>query len=202
MAAAGVGRRPVMCERDTAGLRVLMKKAAVALASADVPFALAGGAAAYARGAAPSSHDVDFVVRPGDVPAATAALAAAGLRLAEPPEDWLVKAFDGDHMLDLIFCLAGRPVTTELLKRADVRDVDSIRLPVLSATDLVISWLGSFTEHHADFARTLALVRPIREQVDWPAVRAATSDSAFAAAFLVLVERLHVIKPEEVPSSG
>jgi hypothetical protein len=41
------------------------------------------------------------------------------------------------------------------------------------------------------------MVRPIREQADWAAVRAAAGDSAFAAAFLVLLERLGVIEPEE-----
>jgi hypothetical protein len=60
------------------------------------------GAAAYARGAGPPEHDVDFVTCPGAVPAAVAALAGAGLRVEEPPEGWLVKGFDGDHMLDLI----------------------------------------------------------------------------------------------------
>jgi hypothetical protein len=167
-----------------------------------VRFALAGGAAAYARGATLPEHDVDFVVRPQDVPGATAALAEAGLRLVDPPEDWLVKAFDGDDMLDLIFCLAGEPVTADLLDRADVLEVAGARLPVLTATDLVISWLRAFREDYADFARVLAMARPIREQADWRAVRAATRGSAFAVAFLVLLERLHVIEPEEVPASG
>lgn len=183
------------------GLLALMTKAAGALTSAGVPFAVAGGAAAYARGGLPPEHDIDFVVRPGDVPAATAALAGAGLRLVDPPEDWLVKAFNGDDMLDLIFCLAGEPVTADLLDRAGVVKVGAARLPVLTATDLVISWLRAFSEAHADFARVLAMVRPIREQPDWPAVRAATRGSAFAAAFLVLLEQLHVIEPAEVPAS-
>jgi hypothetical protein len=188
--------------QSAAGLLALLKTAADAMTSAGVPFALAGGAAAYARGGLPPEHDIDFVVRPADVPAAMAALAGAGLRVVDPPEDWLVKAFDGDDMLDLIFCLAGEPVTTELLDRAGPLDVGTARLPVLAVTDLVISWLRAFSDQHADFARVLAMVRPIREQADWPAVRAATGGSAFAAAFLVLLERLRVIEPEEVSAGG
>ena len=179
-----------------------MRKAAAALTSVGVPFAVAGGAAAYARGGGPPEHDIDFVIRPEDVPAASAALAGAGLRMVDPPEDWLIKAFDRDDMLDLIFCLAGEPVTTDLLDRAGMLEVEAARLPVLAGTDLVVSWLRAFSERHADFARVLAMVRPIREQADWRAVRAATRSSAFAAAFLVLLERLHVIEPEEVPVSG
>jgi hypothetical protein len=97
----------------------------------------------------------------------------------------------------VIYELMGVPVTPELLQRAGVLDVAAIRLPVLSATDLVISWLRAFTEHDADFARTLAHVRPIREQVDWPAVRAATHGSPFAAAFLVLLSGLGIIEAAE-----
>jgi hypothetical protein len=192
----------MMHAEGAAGLLALMKKAAAALTSAGVPYAVAGGAAAYARGGPAPEHDIDFVVRPQDVPAGIAALAGAGLRLVDPPEDWLVKAFDGDDMLDLIFCLAGEPVTADLLDRAEMLDVEAVRMPVLTVTDLVISWLRAFSEQYADFARVLAMVRPVREQADWRAVRAATRGSAFAAAFLVLLERLYVIEPEEVPASG
>jgi len=38
-----------------------LKKAAGVLRDEDLPYALAGGAAAYARGAMPPTHDVDFV---------------------------------------------------------------------------------------------------------------------------------------------
>jgi BON domain len=64
---------------------------------------------------------------------------------------------------------------------------------VLDATDLVVSWLRSFSEHHADFADTLTNVRPMREQVRWDRVRQETSGSAFARSFLVLLEGLGVI---------
>lgn len=192
----------MMHRQGAAGLLALMATAADALTCAGVPFALAGGAAAYARGGTPPEHDVDFVIRPQDVRAATTALAGAGLRVVDPPEDWLVKAFDGDAMLDVIFCLSDEPVTADLLGRAGVLEVQGVRLPVLAATDLAISWLRAFSEDYADFGRVLAMVRPIREQADWAAVRAATRGSAFADAFLVLLERLHVIDPEEVPGRG
>lgn len=170
-----------------------LKAAASALLSAGVPFALAGGSAAYARGAAPPFHDVDFVIMESDVSAAAKALTDAGMRVEFPPEDWLIKAFDDDRMVDLIFRLAGEPVTEELLRRADEMDVAAIRMPVLNATDLVLSWLKSFSEHHADFAGTLTCVRPLREQVDWATVRAEIGHSPFGHSFLVLLEGLKVI---------
>lgn len=177
----------------SAPLLEAMKKAATLLRQAGVPFALAGGGAAYARGAAPPVHDIDFVIVEADADAAAQALAGGGMTVQRPPEGWLIKAFDSDQMIDLIHVLGGVPVTADLLGRAEELDVAAIRLPVLDATDLVLSWLRSFTEHHADFAGTLTCVRPLREQVDWELVRRETSQSAFARAFLVLLEGLGVI---------
>jgi hypothetical protein len=180
-----------------------MKKAATILRKAGLPFALAGGGAAYARGAAPPLHDVDFVIGQADAEAAAHALAASNMKIERPPEGWLIKAFDGDQMVDLIYFLGGVPVTREMLDRAEEMDVEAIRLPVLDATDLVVSWLRSFSEHHADFADTLTNVRPMREQVDWDRVRRETSGSAFARSFLVLLEGLGVIDgPGTEPGTG
>ena len=175
------------------GLLETMKRAAAALKQAGVRFALAGSAAAYARGAAVPTHDVDFLLEQRDAPAAASALARCGMRIVEPPEGWLIKAFDGGAMVDLIFQLSGHPATAEVLGRATDMDVAAVTMPVLDATDLVISWLSSFTEHHADFAATLTCVRPLREQADWQKVRKETRDSPFADAFLLLLERLRVV---------
>lgn len=178
-----------------------MKKAAAILQQAGIPFALAGGAAAYARGGAPPVHDVDFVVLAEDSDAVAVVFANAGMTVERPPEGWLIKAFDEDRMIDLIYVLAGQPVNWQLLDRAERINVAAIEMPVLGATDLVLSMLRSMTEHHADFALTLTCVRPMREQVDWSEVRAAVNGSAFGRAFLVLLEELDVI-PGSAESAG
>ena len=175
-----------------------LKRAATVLRQAGIPFALAGGGAAYARGAAPPMHDIDFVIMEKDVDKAAEAYAAAGMPVERPPEGWLIKTFNGDHMIDLIYSLAGQPVTWQLLDRAEELSVAAMPMPVLGATDLVLSWLESFSEHHADFAGTLTCVRPMREQVDWEEVRARTKDSPFARAFLVLLEGLDILPGQPV----
>ena len=90
-------------DSDDQPLRVAMKKVATALKGANVPFALSGGYASWARGGPEPVHDVDFVLLADDVPHALQVLDAAGLRVVEPPEDWLVKVYDGDALVDLIF---------------------------------------------------------------------------------------------------
>lgn len=178
-----------------------MKKAAAVLQQAGIPFALAGGAAAYARGGAPPVHDVDFVILAEDSDAAAVVFAEAGMTVERPPEGWLIKAFDEDRMIDLIYVLAGQPVNWQLLDRAERINVAALEMPVLGATDIVLSMLRSMSEHHADFALTLTCVRPMREQVDWSEVREALDGSAFARAFLVLLEELDVIPGSAAPVS-
>ena len=80
-----------------------MKRAAAALRDADVPFLLGGGLAGWARGGPPTEHDVDLFVRPDDAERALEALVGAGMKPERPPEGWLLKAYDGDTLIDLIF---------------------------------------------------------------------------------------------------
>ncbi|MGK5554126.1 nucleotidyltransferase [Actinomadura kijaniata] len=176
------------------GLLLSLKRAASVLQEADVDFALAGGCAAYARGAAQSTHDVDFVLRESDVPEAVRVLTAAGMEHRECPENWLTKIYDGEQLIDLIFSPAGRTVDDELLKRAEVMTVAAVRMPVLRADDLVIMRLLAFTETTCDFSGFLHVCRSLREQVDWPRVAAQTAGSPYAYAFLTLLHRLGVIE--------
>ena len=73
-----------------------MKRAAAALRDAGVPYLLGGGLAAWARGGPPTEHDVDFFVYPADAERALGALVDAGMHAERPPEEWLLKAWDGD----------------------------------------------------------------------------------------------------------
>ncbi|MFD1536538.1 nucleotidyltransferase [Nonomuraea guangzhouensis] len=171
-----------------------LKRASSGLKDAGVKFALAGGCAAYARGAAPSLHDVDFVLTEHDVPAALEALRGIGFTTAKPPEDWLVKAYDEDRLVDLIFRVSDQPITDELLDRAEPMTASAVIVPVLEATDLVISWLLPLSEHACDYGALLPQVRALREQVNWPRVAAVVAGSPYATTFLTLLERLAVLE--------
>jgi hypothetical protein len=170
-----------------------MKRGAAALREADVPFVLGGGLASWARGGPSSDHDVDFVVRPEDAEKAVRVLADAGMRTEKPPEGWLYKAYDGDVMIDVIFEPATGPVTDEVLERADDIEVLSTRMKVMALEDIMVTKLLALNETHLDMKGSLEMARAVREQVDWDEVRKRTSDSAYAKAFLALVEELGII---------
>jgi hypothetical protein len=178
-------------------LRDAMKKVATTLKGSNVPFALSGGYASWARGGPEPTHDVDFVILEDDVPHALQVLEGAGLRVVQPPEDWLVKVYDGDALVDLIFRPSEQPVTREQLDQADEMRVDSVRMPVQSATDLMVSKLLVLGEHYCDLARLFPHVRALREQVDWPSLRAKVDHSPFARAFIGLCIDLGLLPGEE-----
>lgn len=173
-----------------ADLLETVKTAAVELKKADLPFALCGGWAVYARGGPRSEHDADFAVREQDVPRALEVLEAAGFTRGDAPEDWLAKVWDRGNLVDLIFRLSGEPVSDENFAQVEVIEVGSVQMPVLGATDLVVTKLTTYREHYCDFATSLPMVRALREQVDWDAVRERTKQSPYAEAFLLLADRL------------
>jgi len=174
-----------------ADLLETVKKAAVALKKADVPFAVCGGWAVYARGGPRSEHDADFALLERDVPTALDALLAAGFTADdEAPEDWLAKVWDRGNLVDLIFRLSGEPVSEDILGRVEIIEVGSVQMPVLSATDLVVTKLLTYRDHYADFGSSLPMVRALREQVDWSEVRQRTAHSPFAEAFIFLADKL------------
>ncbi|MGV9821748.1 nucleotidyltransferase family protein [Nocardia xishanensis] len=169
-----------------------LTRAANTLHDAEIRFAVAGGCAVYARGGPSSDHDVDLFVKPTDISRAIQALAKAGLRVCEPPEDWLSKVYDGDTLVDVIYRPNCRDVTDELLDRATVMRVGPTVAPVISATDLMIDKLLVFDAHRLDLSPLLHIARDLREQVDWAAVRSQTKQSPYARAFLGLVDDLGI----------
>ena len=175
---------------EDADLLETVKKAAVELKRADIPFALCGGWAVYARGGPRSEHDADFAIIETDVPRALDVLQAAGFTVGDAPEDWLAKVWDRGNLVDLIYRLSGEPVTPATIARVEQLEVGSVLMPVLAATDLVAAKLLTYRDHYCDFATSLPMVRALREQVDWPQVRARTGHSPFAEAFLLLADRL------------
>lgn len=170
-----------------------MKRAAAVLRDAGIPFALGGGLACWAYGAPQSQHDVDFMVRPEDARAAQQALAQAGFRPEDPPEDWLLKVYDGDVLIDLIFRPANMPITQEMLDRAELRDVMAMRMKVLRLEDVVSSQLLALHDHLVNYTGLLATARSVREKIDWDEVRARTMHSPYARAFFALLAELDVL---------
>jgi hypothetical protein len=174
---------------------VTLKRTVAALRDAGIPFAVVGGLACWARGGPASESDVDVVVLPDDAERAQAALEEAGMKPEVPPEEWLLKAHDGDVTVDVIFHPSGLEVTPEVLGRADDLQVQAVTMPVLPLEDVLVTQLLSLGEHYLAYAPLVATARAVREQVDWDDVRRRTAESAFARAFFTMTEGLGVVPP-------
>jgi hypothetical protein len=169
-----------------------MRRCAAVLRDNDVSYALGGSVAAWARGGPQTCRDLDFVVAAADASRAQDALVAAGMRPERPPEDWLLKVYDGPVLVDLIFELTGVEIPGAL-QRAEVLPVAAIDMPVLALEDVLTAKLLAFNDHYLDFTGPLQIVRALREQIDFEALRRATGSSPYARAFLALVEELDLV---------
>jgi hypothetical protein len=180
-------------EQEFERLLEAMKRAAGIMRDADIPFVLGGGLACWARGAPRTEHDVDFLVKPEDAERARETLERAGMRTEQPPEGWLLKAFDGDVLIDLIFDPNGGPVDDGTFERADDLEVHATRLKVAALEDVLVQKLLALTEQDPDFSSVLDIARSLREQIDWDDVRARTETSPFAKGYFTLLDELEIV---------
>jgi hypothetical protein len=180
-------------EPDFAAIAEAAKTAAAVLLRAEIPFALGGGLACWARGGPKTEHDVDFFVTRENAGRALEALAAAGYRTERPPEQWLLKAWVDDVLVDLIFDPSGGPVTDEWIERAEHAEFLALRLPLARLEDVLVTKASALSEQDPDFASVLEIARAVREQIDWEEVRERTNGKPFAKAFLTLVDELDIV---------
>jgi predicted nucleotidyltransferase len=179
-------------DRDFELLIQTMKRAGAALRDAGIPFMVGGGLAVWARGGARTEHDVDILLKPEDAERAQQALVDAGMRPDRPPEDWLLKAWDGEVLVDLIFCPIEGPVTQEQIDSAEELNLMAMNMKVARLEDVLASKLLALKEQEPDFGQVIDFARSCREQIDWDEVRGRTQDSPMAKAFFTLVEELGV----------
>ena len=180
-------------DQDFEQLLVSMKRAAGVLNDTEIPFVLGGGLACWARGAPKTEHDVDLLVRPEDAERAQEALAKAGMRPEKPPEGWLLKVYDGDVLIDLIFRPQDGPIDDGTFERAEELEVHAMPLKVAALEDVIVQKLLALREQEPDYSGVLEIARALREQVDWDDVRERTESSAFAKAYFTLLDELEIV---------
>jgi hypothetical protein len=184
-------------EQQFAEIEHALKTAVASLREAGIPFLLGGSLASWARGGPETRHDLDIMIKPEDADRALQTLEDAGMRPERPPEEWLVKAWCGDTLVDLIYCPKGMPMDDEVIARGEELSVLGMQIRVMALEDVMATKLMALTEHSLRYEGLLQIARALREQIDWATVRARTHDSPFARAFFVLLEGLDIISPQQ-----
>jgi hypothetical protein len=177
-----------------------LKRCVAVLRDSGVPFLVAGSAALWARGGPQYVEDLDFVVKPEDAEKALEALNGAGMKPRRPPEEWLLKAVDGEVDIDLIFDPSGFTIDDAVIARGDDLDILGMSMPIMALEDIFTTKLLSLKEHYLDYEGLLPFARALREQVDWEDVRARTRESPFAKAFFTMVEELEIVPRTRAPA--
>lgn len=177
---------------DIDALVEVAKRAIAALEAEDVPYLLGGGLGCWALGGPPSSNDVDLMLRREDAEPALAALEAAGFRGERPPEQWLLKAWEEEVLIDLIFAPSGLTIDEAVLARGTTVGIGGMNVRVMDLDDIFVTKLMSIDEHSCDYEGHLAIARALREKLDWERLHAETAASPFAAAFFTLADGLEI----------
>ncbi len=177
-----------------------LKRSVATLEQEGVPYLLGGGLGCWARGGPPSSNDIDLMVRREDAERAQEALAEAGLRPVSPPEQWLLKAYDGEILVDLIFEPSGMRIDDEVIARGEELSVMAMQIRVMDLNDILITKLMALDEHSADYGDLILITRSLREQIDWARLREATASSPFAIAFFALADGLGICPGAQQPA--
>jgi Nucleotidyl transferase of unknown function (DUF2204) len=178
-------------------LEATLKRSVAALEDARVPYLLGGSLASWARGGPQTRNDLDLMVRPKHAEQALEALERAGMKPERPPEEWLLKARDGEVLVDLIFGPAGLELTDEVFERGERLRILGMNVDVLAIEDVVTTKLMSIDERAIRYESLLQIARALREQIDWAAVRSRTASSPFSRPFFVLMEELGIFGESE-----
>jgi hypothetical protein len=169
-----------------------LKRSIAALEQRDVTYLLGGGLGCWARGGPPSSNDIDLMVKREDAERAQQALAEVGMRPERPPEQWLLKAWDGEILIDLIFEPSGMRIDDAVIGRGERLSVMAMDVEVMNLDDILITKLMALDEHSADYGDLILITRSLREQIDWGRLREETASSPFAVAFFALADGLEI----------
>jgi hypothetical protein len=183
-------------------IEATLKKSVAAFREAGVPALLAGSLAVWARGGPETRHDLDFVVKPEDAERALQALEDAGMKIERPPEAWLLKAWDGEVLVDVIYEPRGLVVDDDLIARGEEREVMAIGIRLMALEDVLVSKLMALDEHSADYSQLILMSRTLRERIDWADLRARTRASPFAKAFFTLAEELEIAPGADSSAAG
>jgi predicted nucleotidyltransferase len=185
-----------MAELDVPFSRIkrTLKRVVSALDEAEIPFAIGGSLASWARGGPDTTHDLDVMVRPQDAERAQRALVEAGMRAEDPPEAWLLKVWDDEVLVDLIHHPAGLTIDDELLDQAECVNAAGMDFKVMAIEDVLYTKLKALNEHYLDFSSLLQIARAVREQVDWERLRERTAGSPYATAFFCLLDELGIVE--------
>ena len=145
-----------------------------ALTKNGVPFVLGGAFAAwYYTGRWRDTHDIDFFTTPKHVPAAIAALSAAGFddlgEQAPGDRGWIYHSIKGDIIVDVIWSFANRVtvVQDDWIERGQDGEFLGVKVKFMPVEELVHSKIFTMNKHRCDWPDIMRIFRANCPTFNW-----------------------------------
>ena len=124
---------------DDQTFRAVLGEVVAAVEHEGLPYLAIGGLASAVYGRPRPTKDIDLFVKPDDAERCVKTLEAAGFRTENPKEDWLLKAYKDDVLVDVIFRVHNSIYLDEdMLARARRHDLKGQTVRVVPPEDFIV----------------------------------------------------------------
>jgi hypothetical protein len=154
--------------------RDVYRRALKCLLDRGVPFVVGGAFAVYHyTGRWRDTHDIDVFTTPENVPAAIAALTAAGIRdlgeQAAGDRGWIYHGYFGDIIVDVIWQFANRVATVDQswLDNAEADEFLGLEVKFPPVENLVWSKMFTLNRHRCDWPDIMNIIRANCDRFNW-----------------------------------
>ena len=152
---------------DDATFRSVLADVVEAVEGEDVPYLAIGGLASATYGRPRPTKDIDVFVKPEDAERCVKALESAGFTTEDPPEDWLLKAYKDDVLVDVIFRIHNSIyLDDDMIARARRYDVKGTTIAVVPAEDFILMQAVTHSEDTPHYWYN-ALTVIASAEIDW-----------------------------------
>ena len=152
---------------DDETFRAVLAEVVEAVEDEAIPYLAIGGLANATFGRPRPTKDIDVLVKPDDAERSIKALESAGFSTAEPKEDWLLKAYKNDVLVDVIFRIHNSIyLDDEMVARAKHHQLKGTAIKVVPAEDFIVMQACTHSEDTPHYWYN-ALTVIASSEIDW-----------------------------------
>lgn len=152
---------------DDETFRSVLDDVVRALEDEDVPYLAIGGLATATYGRPRPTKDIDVFVKPEDAERSLKALEQAGFSTEEPKEDWLLKAYKDDVLVDVIFRIHNSIyLDDDMIAKGRRHQLKGTTIKVVPAEDFIVMQACTHSEDTPHYWYN-ALTVIANSEIDW-----------------------------------
>ncbi|HEX2058048.1 MAG TPA: nucleotidyltransferase [Actinomycetota bacterium] len=184
---------------DDEGFRAVLCDVVETVEGEDIPYLAIGGLASATYGRPRPTKDIDVFVKPEDAERCVKALEAAGFTTEETKEDWLLKAYKNDVLVDVIFRIHNSIyLDDDMTARARRHEVKGTTVKVVPAEDFIVMQAVTHSEDTPHYWYN-ALTVIASAEIDWDyVVRRSSHGPRRVLSLLLYAQSNDLAVPDQV----